>query len=291
MMENQGHDRRRSPSARSPSTRGATARRSLRSPRCVISSLSWPAGTDSHERGGHPGTADAYFGLDDATPAQWARWHRAMLSERARVLASAGFDSATYDDPATSWSNTTFRQLFLFMYDTSFFDRDAARYRTEELIATWRTRFGRVDEVLLWHAYPRLGFDSRTQFDFYRQMPGGLAGLRAEVCDPLHAHGIRVLVDYNPWDAGALDELATIVDALDADGVMLDTMTDVPGQLARAVGRRRRGVVFAPELRPADEDLATRTPVVGSVVRHRRRDARRLSTGAAGSSRVTVSSR
>jgi iron(II)-dependent oxidoreductase len=200
-------------------------------------------------------TSDAYLGLDDPTPEEWARWHRAMQAERATVLAQARFDPAAYDDPSTAWSDTTFRQVFLFMYDASFFDPGARRYRTTELVDGWMTRFGRVDEVLLWHAYPRLGFDGRTQFDFYRDMPGGLQGLRSEVCDPLHARGIRVLVDYNPWDAGTYDELAQIVHALDADGVMLDTMTDVPEELARAVGERRRGVVFAPELRLRTPDL------------------------------------
>lgn len=193
-------------------------------------------------------TGDAYVGLDNPTPNEWTAWHREMVAERAR----AKIDPAIYDDPSTAWSDATFRQLFLFMYDAAFYDRG---YRTAELVERWRTRFGRIDEVLLWHAYPRLGFDSRTQFDFYRQMPGGLEGLRAEVCDVLHAHGIRVFVDYNPWDAGTHAELAEIVHALDADGVMLDTMTDVPADLSRAVRQRRAGVVFAPELRPTIADL------------------------------------
>ncbi len=70
--------------------------------------------------------------------------------------------------------------------------------------------------MLLWHAYPRIGFDSRTQFDFYREMPGGLAQLKAEVSDVLHANGMRVFVDYNPWDAGTYEDLADIVVALEA---------------------------------------------------------------------------
>lgn len=189
-------------------------------------------------------TQDAYVGLDAATPEAWERWHREMLEERARAAIEP------YDDPAGAWSDTAFRQFFLFMYDTSFFA--GGRYRTAELVETWKTKLGRVDEVLLWHAYPRLGFDSRTQFDFYRQMPGGLARLRAEVCDVLHAHGIRVAVDFNPWDAGSYGELAEIVRALGADAVMLDTMTDVPDALAREL----RGVVFEPELRLKTEDLA-----------------------------------
>jgi formylglycine-generating enzyme required for sulfatase activity len=200
-------------------------------------------------------TRDAYIGLDDATPPQWEAWHRAMLEERDAVRARARLDVSTDRDAATAWSRTALRQFFLFMYDVSFYDRAARRYRTTELVDAWTARFGRVDSVLLWHAYPRLGFDSRTQFDFYREMPGGLAQLRAEVTDVLHARGLRVFVDYNPWDTGTYEELAEIVAGLDADGVMLDTMTDAPERLASVVEARRGGVIFVPELRPADADL------------------------------------
>jgi hypothetical protein len=179
-------------------------------------------------------------GLEDPSPEEWVAWHERVKAQRL----------APSYDPRTAWSDRAFRQLFLFMYDTSFFDR--GRYRTPELVERWRTAFGRVDEVLLWHAYPRLGFDERTQFDFYREMPGGLAQLRAQVSDVLHANGIRVFVDYNPWDKGTYDELAEIVSALGADGVMLDTMTNAPEDLRRAMPP---GVVLAPELEPKDEHL------------------------------------
>jgi hypothetical protein len=198
-------------------------------------------------------TPDVYVGLDDASPEQWNAWHHAMLDERAAVRARAGLDGALYDDVTTAWSDLGFRQFFLFMYDASFFDRDGDRYLTRELAVRLRRLYGRIDSVLLWHAYPRLGFDERTQFDFYRDMPGGLARLRADVVDVLHAEGIRVFVDYNPWAEGTFDELAEIVSALGADGVMLDTMTNLPADLARAVAKS--GIVFAPELRPRDEEL------------------------------------
>ncbi len=199
--------------------------------------------------------SDVYVGLENPTFEQWRSWHRTMLDERAAVIARERIDLAAYEDADTAWSDTCLRQFFLFMYDVSFYDRGSGRYRTGDLVDRWRAMFGRVDSVLLWHAYPRLGFDTRTQFDFYRQMPGGLSKLRNEVCDVLHARGIRVFVDYNPWDVGTYDELAEIVAALDADGVMLDTMTEVPDPLASAVRGRRRGVVFAPERRPPDADL------------------------------------
>lgn len=200
-------------------------------------------------------TSDAYLGLDNPTAEEWDAWHGAMLEEREHELIAASLDPEGYRDPSTDWSDTSFRQLFLFMYDASFYDRDAARYRTPELVDRWTEMFGRIDSVLLWHAYPRLGFDERDQFDFYRDMPGGLARLREQVSDVLHARGIRVFVDFNPWAEGGYAALAEIVAALDADGVMLDTMTDAPDLLAREVLARRNGVVFAPELRARTSDL------------------------------------
>jgi iron(II)-dependent oxidoreductase len=190
-------------------------------------------------------TPDAYLGLEAPSDDEWEAWHAAMLRERAD----------DYHDAETDWSDATFRQLFLFMYDESFYDRAHGRYRTNELIDRWMSMFGRVDSVLLWHAYPRLGFDRRTQFDFYRDMPGGIARLRQQVTDAFHAHGVRVFLDYNPWAEGSYEELAELVRDLDADGVMLDTMTDAPDRLEDAVGRAKRGVVFAPELRPRIADL------------------------------------
>ena len=59
------------------------------------------------------------------------------------------------------------------------------------------TRFGGFDAVVLWHAYPIIGLDDRNQVDFYRDV-AGLGELVAE----LQRQGVRVLLDYNPWDVG-----------------------------------------------------------------------------------------
>jgi hypothetical protein len=81
-------------------------------------------------------------------------------------------------------------------------------------------------------------------------------------------------------DAGMYDELGEIVVGLDADGVMLDTMDDVPEPLARKLHLRKRDVVFAPELRTRDADLGhlrqswaqwsdIGDPTAPSIYRHR----------------------
>jgi formylglycine-generating enzyme required for sulfatase activity len=192
------------------------------------------------------GTDDVLFGLDGASPSAWQDWFSAL---------SALPSPARYSSD-TDWSDSQFRQYFLFLYDQRFLSHGS--YHTAELLESLQASFGRVDSVQLWHAYPQLGFDSRSQFDFYRELPGGLAGVRRGVSDVLHARGVRVFVDYNPWDDGAnVQELAEVVAGVDADGVFLDTMSEAPAELVSAVLARRPGTVFTPEDRPEAPARAT----------------------------------
>src|SRR5215813_1926708 len=91
-----------------------------------------------------------------------------------------------------------------------------------------RRDFGGFDAVVLWHAYPVIGIDERNQFDFYRDVPG----LNAVVRD-LQRLGLRVFVDYNPWDFGTRREpvddrqaLVRLLEESGADGVFLDTLRE-----------------------------------------------------------------
>ncbi len=68
------------------------------------------------------------------------------------------------------------------------------------------------------------------------------------------ARGVRVFVDYNPWDVGTRREevddgaaIARLVAGLDVDGVFLDTMKHAPPGLRAAVDAARPGVAFEGE--------------------------------------------
>jgi len=50
---------------------------------------------------------------------------------------------------------------------------------------------------VLWHAYPVIGIDDRNQWGYYRDVEG-----LADLVAALHDAGIKVFVDYNPWDVG-----------------------------------------------------------------------------------------
>ena len=95
-------------------------------------------------------------------------------------------------------------------------------------------RFGGIDSVLIWPVYPNIGIDNRNQFDCFRDMPGGTAGIRQMVAD-FHRRGVRVLFPIMLWDQGKPQEprneyetLAENLAAVGADGVNGDTMGAVP---------------------------------------------------------------
>lgn len=179
-----------------------------------------------------------------------------LPAEIASLIPEPGYDPGIYERPDLAWASDAFVCHFTFMYDQSLYDARAGRYRLDRFLEEAQREFGGYDALVLWHAYPRIGVDDRNQFDFYRDVPGGLAGLR-RVVERLHQHGVKVFIDYNPWDTGTRREdvpdeqaIARMVKALDADGVFLDTMTAASPALREAVDLAKPGVVFEPEGSP-----------------------------------------
>jgi formylglycine-generating enzyme required for sulfatase activity len=183
----------------------------------------------------------------------------AAFTEACRISKPAGLDRGIYAREDLEWVAHIFTCHFTFLYDRGFYDPEKG-YQVDAFLEDAR-QFGGYDAVVLWQAYPRVGVDQRNQFDFYRDLPGGLEGLR-KVVGELHACGVKAFIDYNPWDQGTRrpdgsDEaaLAEIVAAIDADGIFLDTMVAATPTLRATIDRARPGVVFAPEGHPAIDQL------------------------------------
>ena len=208
---------------------------------------------------------DAALALDDAKifvapddPADVAAW-RAQL-ERWREGARRRHGAPTrYDQPESAWASRCFTVAQVWLWDELFFDFDAQRFTPERLLADARERFGGLDGVVLWHAYPVIGIDDRNQWDFY-----AVDGLK-EAADALHAAGVAVFVDYNPWDVGTrrsgddATELAATVRRLGADGVFLDTLKKADPDLVSALDAARPGIGLEGESKLATERIADHT--------------------------------
>jgi formylglycine-generating enzyme required for sulfatase activity len=131
----------------------------------------------------------------------------------------------------------------------------------ESLLDVGKKEFGGYDSLVLWHAYPRIGVDQRNQFDFYRDMPGGLDGLR-DIVHTCQKRGVRVYINYNPWDTGTrreekpdLDMLVEMVRSLDVDGIFLDTMRQGSEGFRSKLDAVRPGVVLEGEGTPPIERI------------------------------------
>ena len=210
--------------------------------------------------------------------------------KRMRDTLRDSLDLGIFSRQGIEWYRSAYVEAFLFMYDTSFYDREAGRYRIDEILDDGEREFGGYDILLLWQSYPRLGIDDRNQIDYYRDIPGGLQGLR-DVVDRAHARGVRVFINYNPWDIGTRREpgappytdargyrgrfpdtnapavadaeaLGAVIEAIDADGVFLDTMASDDQGFHAPMERANPNVVFNPEGRaPARCPLLNRREV------------------------------
>ena len=195
-------------------------------------------------------------------PALWPEFRRQLADWREKKRGELKYSDALYQRPDFAWVPGSYACYFLMLNDERFYDATNGRYLVKEWLAACRRDFGGLDSVVLWHAYPRIGLDDRNQFDFYRDQPGGLKGLRA-VVDELHHAGVRSYIDYNPWDKGTrreakddIDMLCEIVSALDVDGIFLDTMKEGAADFRVKLDAIRPGVVLEGEIALPMERIA-----------------------------------
>ncbi|SDZ25349.1 SUMF1/EgtB/PvdO family nonheme iron enzyme [Herbiconiux ginsengi] len=169
-------------------------------------------------------------------PAEWPAWRDDLAHWRDAARDRLDYDGSLYDRPSTRWTRSASSVALLWLWDERLFDRAAQRFDVERFLAR-AADHGGFDGVVLWHAYPVIGIDDRNQFDFYREVPG-----LGELVVEFQSRGIRVFIDYNPWDTGTrraahddATELALIVGELGVDGVFLDTMKEGDSRLIDAL--------------------------------------------------------
>ncbi len=206
---------------------------------------------------GHLEIRDIDVRIDDAA-------RMAAVEQLITTLPNIGseLDRRIYDRADLTWASKAFTCHFTFMYDRSFYDPRSGRYTLDALLDDGQREFGGYDIIVLWQAYPRIGVDQRNQFDMYRDMPGGLTGIR-DLVRRAHDRGVKVFIDYNPWDQGTRREgkpdeemLAELVATIEADGIFLDTMSASSTSLRTRIDKARPGVALAPEGHPDIHQLS-----------------------------------
>lgn len=200
---------------------------------------------------------DAKIFAAPADPADRAAWRRTLADWRADARDRLAYRGDVYDEPGAAWAQRCFTVAQVWLWDELFFSHHEQRFTPDRFLEDARDRLGGLDAVVLWHAYPVIGIDDRNQWDFYRDVPG-----LAQVVEELHAAGVAVFVDYNPWDVGTRRgredrvELAALVAELGADGVFLDTLKKADPELVAALQQARPGFVLEGESKLALERVA-----------------------------------
>ena len=197
-----------------------------------------------------------------ATPADFLEWIADMKLWRSNYLEKIHYDDSEYKRPELQWAQSSFMQPQMMVEDRYFYDPVAGKYTVDRYLDDLEKRYGGIDAVLIWPVYPNIGTDYRNEFDCFRDLPGGIPGIKQMVAD-FHRRGVRVLFPYMPWDVGTrregregYDGIAENLAAVGADGINGDTMSFVPRTFRVASDKTGHPLVFEPEWLGNDEALA-----------------------------------
>ncbi|MDR6562312.1 MULTISPECIES: SUMF1/EgtB/PvdO family nonheme iron enzyme [unclassified Arcicella] len=198
--------------------------------------------------------SDKYYHLIEAPTSadKWDEWRLSMRIWRDSTLKYINYKGNNYQNNHYKWASKAYSTYFLMANDIHLYDKNG-NYDIRNCVKKYENNYGGVDVVVLWPTYPQLGFDNRTQYSFYRNLPGGVSGLK-KLCDELHQMGKKMMIAYNPWDNTARnkgktdeDELLDLLKETGADGVYLDTISNVEGFFQK-MQSSNRGAVFQSEI-------------------------------------------
>jgi gamma-glutamyl hercynylcysteine S-oxide synthase len=211
---------------------------------------------------GTPASPQDVFLAGPASPEEQGAWLAGIKAWRNERLTRLRYDGAQYERPELAWTQGVVSQYQMLIWEPSFYDPDKRAYTVNRFLDGLTERIGPIDAILIWHVYPNIGVDDRNQFDLLRDLPGGVAGVRAMV-DDFHKRGVKVFFPTLAWDSGTRDEGAAVPEALasllkevGADGINFDTLESVPAAFHAAAQAAGHPLAFEPQFDIRDESLA-----------------------------------
>jgi gamma-glutamyl hercynylcysteine S-oxide synthase len=169
------------------------------------------------------------------------------------------FEDSLYKRPDLKWIREKYLIVLQFAWNHEFYDQQNGGCKIEDFLEKGKELCGGYDVYGIWPTWPALGTDQRNQWDLYRDLPGGLSQLKA-ISAKLKEQNSRFFISYNPWDQSTRKEdpykgMAKLIQAIDADGVVLDCSGSSSYQLQHAADSIKSGVIMYSEGMAVPKDM------------------------------------
>lgn len=227
---------------------------------CAIARRTGVEGAKEHRYSTYlyPGTSVEYTIYADCYTGEWQNGLRLMFQDRY-LYDVAEFDNTLFERPDLKWVRHKYLVTLQFAWDHNYYDKKDGKYHFEEFLKEGERLLGGYDIFGIWPTWPRLGVDSRNQWDMYEDLPGGYNTLR-KFAEIAHKHNSHFFVEYNPWDKSTRHEdpyegLAHLLKKTDADGVVLDCHGSSSEKLQKAADSVKPGIIMYSEGMAVPKDM------------------------------------
>lgn len=205
-----------------------------------------------------PGGSVMYNFYADLFTGNWQAGVREVFQKRY-LYDVKDFDDTLYKRKDLAWIRKAYVMHLMMAWDKDFYDDTKGGFQLKNFYEKGVKQFGGDDVLCVWPTWPTLGVDQRNQFDLYRDLPGGLPGLRSAAND-LRSAGTKLFVAYNPWDEstraeGHIKGLTDLLSGTSADGVVLDTKGESSSELQDAADGVKPGVIMYSEGMAVPKDM------------------------------------
>lgn len=190
---------------------------------------------------------------------EWQEALRLIFQKNYLFDLNRPFNDSLYQRKDLQWIKQSYAMHLMMAWDHQFYDYNLGGYKILDFLDRGKKWYGGDDVIGIWPNWPTLGLDQRNQWDLYRDLPGGLPALK-EVGQLARSQGTRFFISYNPWDESTRKEnhhagMSSLIGAVEADGVVLDTEGSSKKEHQEAADRVKMGVIMYSEGMAVPRDM------------------------------------
>lgn len=174
---------------------------------------------------------------------------------------SAAVDPQLYARKEMQWLKSNFTSGFAFLWDQDLWDANKKVFTVQRYCDKMKSAFGGCQSVLFWYSYPNLGIDQRNTWEFLKDIPGGIDGLKS-IVETFHKNGVKVYFPYTSWEidthrnGGGPDawRWSEMISKTNADGLFFDVFFDA-GDFQKYLDKAKRGISIGTEHHPSLQNI------------------------------------